>query len=143
MKKFLTLIAIATMALGLGAVSLAQDAGPRAGQLQGKQKGRHGGGGARLMKVQKEILAKLNLTADQKRKVEELDKKTQADVKELMDSGKQDRQQMKQIMEEHRAGMAKILTPEQNRRFREMMLDAMKKMKEEREKRKGTPPPTA
>jgi hypothetical protein len=44
MKKLLTLVAIATLSLGVGAISLAQDAGPQGGQLQGKKHGGKGGG---------------------------------------------------------------------------------------------------
>lgn len=142
MKKFLPLIAIAAMSLGFAAVSVAQDAGPRGGQLQGKQ-GRGQGGMRRMGKFREEVLAQLNLTADQKRKLAELDKKTQAEMKALMEPGKPiDRAKAKQVMDSHRDAMKKILTKEQNKKFRELMMAKMKEMRERRQGA-GAPPPPA
>lgn len=142
MKKFLPLIAIAAMSAGFATVSLAQDAGPRGGQLQGRQ-GRGMGGMMRMAKVREEVLAQLNLTADQKKKLAELDKKTEAEVKALMVPGKPvDRAKAREVMEAHRDGMKKILTKEQNKKYRELMMAKMKEMRERRQGA-GAPPPPA
>lgn len=151
MKKTLTVLAIATMALGLGVGAYAQDAGPQGGQLKQGQGQRKGGGMQKARgKIQQDILAQLNLTADQKAKIEALNKKTQETVKEKMAAADGDRQKggqgMREVMKNHQESLMKILTKEQQVKYRELWMAKMKEMREKRGDRPGNPggaPPPA
>jgi Spy/CpxP family protein refolding chaperone len=140
MKKVITLVAIATMSLGLGAISMAQDAGPQGGQLQGRMHAGQGGPLKVMQKLEKDVLAGLNLSDDQKKAIDDLNKKTMDELKDLRDKAKaaqgdqkHNGVQVRKVMQDRMDGMKSILTPEQYKTYREQM---MLKMKEYREQRK-------
>lgn len=152
MKKIYSLLAIGGLALSLSAISFGQDAGPQGGQLgaQKRQGGRMHGGGKHMAKLQAEVLAKLNLTADQKAKIEALNKNTQTEVKTIVTEGQGgDRQEIgkkiREVQKNHRESLNKILTPAQQAKFKELMMAKMKELRAKREKdgkgRQGAPPP--
>ena len=84
MKRFLTLIAVTAALATMAVPAFAQGAGPGGqkpgGGIQGGQRGPGGPGGPggmgreRMQKMRAELLAKLNLSADQKTKIAALDK---------------------------------------------------------------------
>lgn len=131
MKKFIVAI-IATAALV--APVLAQDAGPKGFKPGERQEGK----GRRMMgmrKMQQEMLAKLNLTPQQKQKVEALQKQTQEKMKALMTSAGDQQakmEKMRQIRTDSRKQMEAILTPAQKAQLKKLMEEARKKMMERR-----------
>lgn len=143
MKRFFTVFTVSALTLALSAGLFAQGAGPKGGGV-GQQKGQEGRGFKRG-KMNQEFMAKLNLTPDQKKKIDALQKSTQEKMKALMGNGgavKGDRTAMREkfkpIMDAHKKAMKEILTPEQEKK-----LEAMRK--EMRSKRggpggKGGPP---
>ena len=129
----------AVMALGTGV--FAQDAGPKGKGGQGQGQFRQGPGGQgkkgpgmRVGRMQQEVLAKLNLTAAQKAKIEALNKKMQAEVQKLMQGG--DREQMREkfrpLMEQHRKDLMAILTKEQQVKYEQLVKEAREKMRQGR-----------
>lgn len=134
MKRIFTVFTVSALTLALSAGLFAQGAGPKGGGV-GQQKGQEGRGFKRG-KMNQEFMTKLNLTADQKKKVEALQKSTQEKMRALMGKGGApgDRQGMREkfkpIMEAHMKAMKEILTPEQEKK-----LEAMRK--EMRSKRGG------
>jgi Spy/CpxP family protein refolding chaperone len=139
MKRIITLIAIATMALGFAAVSMAQDAGPQGGQLQGKM--RRPGQLKMMQKFEQDVLAGLNLNDDQKKQIADLNTKTMQDLKDLRDKAKaatgdqkHNGVQVRKVMQDRLDTMKTILTPEQWKTYREQM---MQKMKEYRQQQKA------
>jgi len=138
MKKLLTLGAIAVIGMGLTVSSNAQAPGPGGpgGRLQA---GQGGPGGGRMMmrlgETQKKILGQLDLSADQKKKIEALDKKTKTSMEKLMKEPG-DRQakgpKMREIMQSHREDLNKILTPAQQKKYQELMKAEMQKMRDQR-----------
>src|SRR3954471_24719028 len=88
MKKLLALVAIATMTLGVAAISFAQDAGPQGGQIQSKRDRKPGAGVRLMVKFQQDVLAGLSLTDEQKTKIEDLNKSLANDVKSIQDNNK-------------------------------------------------------
>lgn len=138
MKKFLTLVTAVGLAVSLSAISLAQGAGPKNGgqgsTTQKGQKGQEGRRGGMMMrgKMMQEILAKLNLTADQKKKIEALQASTREKIKALRDKNKGGdmrsmRDQFRPIMEAHQKGMKDILTDAQEKKLEELMKEARAK----------------
>ncbi len=85
MKKIASLTLMALMGLSLVAPAFAQAPGPKGGAQAGPG-GRQGGGNrmARMGQMEKDIFAKLNLKADQKKKLEAIDAKYKAKFAEEM-----------------------------------------------------------
>ena len=154
MKKLLTIVAIATLALGLGAVSMAQDAGPQGGKLEGKHAGMRRGGGIRMMeKIQKEVLATLSLTDVQKSKIESLNKDLVDKMKALRQENKGagagapgakagPGPKAKEIRRDYENELRSVLGPDNWKKYREGMLAKMKEAREKMksEHGKSTPP---
>ena len=139
MKRLITLLAIATMAFGFAAVSMAQDAGPQGGQLQGKM--RRPGQLKMMQKFEQDVLAGLNLNDDQKKQIADLNAKTMEQLKDLRDQSKAAQGDKKNngvkvraLMQNRLDTMKTILTPEEWKTYREQM---MQKMKEYREQQKA------
>ncbi len=129
MKKTLTIFAIAGLAIALSVPSFAQAPGPSGGQgtLQARGQGR--GGGMRMMQ---EILAKLNLTPAQKTQIEALQKKQRDQFKQWRDSGtRPDPAKMKAARESWHKQLLSILTPAQQKQFKQEMEAARKKWQQE------------
>jgi len=141
MKKIWKTFLIAGIAAILVVPAMAQQAGPTGGGLQnGPQSGakKDGKGGGRLLKLTKELLAKVQppLSADQKAKVADLDKKTMASMKELRGKAQtgdktQMRDALKKISTDYRDGLKAILTPEQQTSYQTLMKEAMAKAKKD------------
>ncbi len=155
MKKFAhTFLPICAM-LAFATLSHAQTAGPSGGAppagFSGKAGGRSGPQG--LMKLTDSILAKLDLTADQKTKISELESKFKADGKALRKTLKADatpedrkalRPKMLALTKEFRDNLLAILTPAQKVDFETQMKAELEKQKKARDAAKaggGTPPP--
>lgn len=144
MKKLLTIAAIATLSLGLGAISLAQDAGPQGGQLQGKRQAGKAGGGIRMMeRIQKDVLSSLTLTDDQKKQIEELNKDLASQVKTLAAQNKETEGNKvqgalrKEIKRKYDNKLQDILGPDLWKQYREGMLAKMKELREKRKEKQG------
>lgn len=134
MKKTLSFLCTAAIALSLAATAGAQAAGPKEGQKPafGSEKRQ-----AAMKKMRAELLAKLDLSDEQKQKVEALDKKFAEDLKAAMKASKGDREaakgKMGEMRKSHQEAMMKILTPEQQRKFMDFRKEAMKKARAERQ----------
>jgi Spy/CpxP family protein refolding chaperone len=142
MKKIVMVSVVLSAAFALTTASFAQTAGPSGGAPAAGFVGKKGGGALQILKINKDILAKLNLTAEQQGKIEELDKKLRKDVGALRKEQKAqganvDKDAMKQkradLMKEYREGLLAILTDSQQEQYKTMFRAEMKKLKEERE----------
>ncbi len=155
MKKLLTIVLIATLSLSLGAISFAQDAGPQGGQLQ-KKRGPRPGAGMKLMeKIQKDVLASLALTDDQKKQVEDLNKDLEDKVKDIIQQNKGTTgnknlgAQRRTVMNDYNEKLHSVLGDDLWRQYREGMLAKMKEFREKRKEREqeqenaGTKPPAS
>lgn len=131
MKKVLTIVAAGVLTLGLVGAAAAQNAGAKGGKATGGAQGGRVRGG---MRMGQDIMAKLNLTPDQKKKVDALQKKTGDEMKKVMGDGKGDRRQMRDkvrpIMESYRKSLMDILTPEQEAKFKKLMEEARAKFRQ-------------
>ena len=137
MKRLLKFATAAALGLALAAFGITQGAGPKGGAtggdqggIQGGQKGQRGQGLQRMAKMRQEIMAKLNLTPDQKRKIEGLNKSFKADLKNLREAPgdrKAKMPKMQELMQKHREAVGALLTPEQKKKFEELMKEAMDK----------------
>lgn len=132
MKNIFRVFTVAVAALSLAAVGLAQTPGPKGNKqgFQGKGPDGKGFGQGRMRGMSKEFLAKLNLTADQQKKVDALQKSTQTKVQAIMNTdgdreGKM--KKMREVMQGHRDALGKILTKQQQEQLKKMMADARAK----------------
>ncbi|HMS54134.1 MAG TPA: hypothetical protein PKA27_01915 [Fimbriimonadaceae bacterium] len=146
MNKFLKVASLSLCALAMASMSFAQAAGPKGGAGKpgaGVQKGAPGGGpGAgrqggmrRGMGMNEEMMAKLGLSADQKKKIEALNKKTQDQMKAVFEGSKGDREKarekMRPIMENQRNEMKKILTPAQQAKLEQLRKEMIEKFRKD------------
>jgi|GEM_PF-4120846 len=123
MKKHIIMIAAALL---LGTLSFAQNAGPKGGAPGGQRQGGMGRG----MDMQKNVYAKLNLSAAQKAALEKLNNAQMEKLKAMRGNApaagqKPDmeamRAQGKKMREAHMAEVKKILTPAQYKTMVELM----------------------
>lgn len=131
MKKAITVFSLAGMTLSLAGSLFAQGAGPKGGpgQIGQGQKGQHRGGMMMMRgkKMQEEIFAKLNLTPDQKNKIDALRKATMEKFKALRSKGaaspdkKGMREQARPIFEAYQKGIKDILTDAQEKKMQQLM----------------------
>ena len=140
MKKLLTIVAIAAFSLMLCTVSFAQDAGPQGGRLTGKPHPRRAG--VRLMeKFQKDVLASLNLTADQRKKIDDLNTDLASKIKTIIEQNKGTTgnknvgAQRRQVVMDYNNNLHDILGDDLWRQYREGMLAKMKEAREQRNAR--------
>lgn len=139
MKKLITTFVVAGAVLGLSAVSFSQQAGAQGQDTKQKgQKQRQGGRMGRMGKMQGELLAKLNLNEDQKKKVEAQNKKTAEQVKKLMAENKDgDRSKMmekfKSIRDENDKALKGILTADQWKKFEASREEMRKNARKDRQ----------
>jgi Spy/CpxP family protein refolding chaperone len=142
MKKILTVLASTIALAALATSAFAQGAGPKGGGPgfggPGGPGGQRGGGmmGGRMAKMQEGVLAKLNLTPDQKKKVDALNVKRQAEMEKMFKGGppaEGDRDKMREKMREsqkaYRKDLDKILKPEQSKKYDELMKAEREKMR--------------
>jgi len=122
MKRWINVLAISLIALSVSVPAFAAEAAAPAGQAQaakpGKGKGRAGGGFKRM----DDALAKLNLTAEQKPKVDAAIKAAKDEAKKIRDSGgtpEEKRPKMREVQKSLREKLQAILTPEQQKQFKE------------------------
>ncbi len=153
MKKTISIIIAAVMGMTLVTSAFAQGAGPAGGQKQGGPGGPGGrqggpqGGRMRMnpMQMDEPILAKLNLSGDQKKQVKNLKEQTGKKMKELMEKGQKggDRSKMREefrsMMKGYNDGLEKILTAPQQAQYKKEMEAARKKMREQWGNRQGGP----
>ncbi|RYG35893.1 hypothetical protein EON81_11405 [bacterium] len=139
MKK---LMIAALLAVGLTS-AFAQSAGPVTGEKAGAAQGKAGKSGPKMAKLTQELYAKLNLTVDQKKKIEDLDKSHAEKVKAARKENKGDKEGWKEknktFREEHEKALNAILTPDQQKQYKELRKDLMKKLRKERVEKKTTP----
>lgn len=131
MKNIFRVLTVAVAAMSLAAVGFAQTPGPK-GNKQGFQgKGQDGKGfGGRMRGMNKELLGKLNLSADQQKKVEALEKSTQSKVQAIMntDGDRESKmKKMREVMQGHRDELNKILTKPQQEQLKKLMAEARAK----------------
>lgn len=119
MKRWINVLAASLIALS---VTVPAITAPVAAQAQaakpGKGKGRAGGGFKRL----DDALAKLNLTAEQKPKVDVAVKAAKDEAKKVRESGgtpEEKRPKMREIQKNLREKLQTILTPEQQKQLKE------------------------
>lgn len=154
MKKTISIIIAAVMGMTLVTSAFAQGAGPAGGQKQGGPGGRQGGPqggpqGGRMrmnpMQMDEPILAKLNLSGDQKKQVKNLKEQTGKKMKELMEKGQKGgdrtkmREEFRSMMKGYNDGLEKILTAPQQAQYKKEMEAARKKMREQWGNRQGGP----
>jgi len=150
MKNLARNLTFAVAIMALNSVSFAQGAGPQGGAPGvGQQGGRRGGGqgmggmrrmgGARMAQRNKELFAKLNLTADQKKKIEALQKKHQEKMRATFTQAggpSADRQALmekfREMQKGYRAELMKILTPAQEKQYSAAVKEMREKMRKER-----------
>lgn len=129
MKRWMITLAAGVMAASLVVPALAAPGAPGAGK-QARQGAQGRKGGQRGMKRLQGALAKLNLTADQKTKIDALSEATKAEVKKIQaGSGtpEEKRPKMRAAMRAFREKLNAILTPEQQKQLREEMQKGRKK----------------
>jgi Spy/CpxP family protein refolding chaperone len=164
MNKWKAFVAVAGLMIG-SALLVAQDAGPKAGSQnpgEGARKGRQGPGarGGRMgimRQLHEQALKQLNLTPEQKKKIAAADKGFAREMQALAEkaqkqqgSGAQAGQEkgapkagriaggeFRRLREAHGKEIAKILTPEQNKKYREFMMEKMRELRERREGERG------
>ena len=138
MKKLL-ILSVCASALGLTASALAQAAGPAGGAPKGPEVRQGKGDRKALQKMQEEILAKLNLTDEQKAKIkaheEEMKTKMQAlrkGNKGAKGDGKSEdvKEKIKALRKEQQAFMKQTLTKDQMREFQKLRAEKLKEMRE-------------
>jgi hypothetical protein len=143
MKKLITTFIVAGAVLGLSAVSFSQQAGANGqGTNRKGQKQRQGGRMGRMGKMQQELLAKLNLSDDQKQKVEAQNKKVAEQLKALVAENKDgDRSKLmekfKSLREENDKALQGILTADQWKKFEVSRKELRKKMRKEQGQKGG------
>jgi len=141
MKKITTLLIAIGAVMALATASIAQGPGP--GGPPGGPGGPGGGGrrGGGMMRMNEEVLSKMNLTASQKAKLKVLQKSFQADMKAFRDKmglkpGTRPSPDQRQAMmsgmmkmgKDFHDSLAKILKPDQMKAFDKAIADARAKM---------------
>jgi len=152
MKKLLTIVMIAALSLTMSAVSMAQDAGPQGGQLQAKKHPAPGAGMRLMEKFQKDVLASLTLTDDQKKQIDDLNKDLADKIKDIIQQNKGTEgnknigAQRRIVVNDYNDKLHTILGDDLWRQYREGMLAKMKEARERRKEREqenaGTKPPS-
>ncbi len=142
MKNLLKLIVVAC-AMGALTFAMAQDPGP--GRKAGGPQGGGRPGGERRMGMmggrQQAVLEKLNLTADQKKKIEALRKKQAEEMRGAFAKNRPEpgqkpdpamREKMKAARDKYEKELMAILTPDQQKKFKALMKEEMEKMRTQR-----------
>jgi Spy/CpxP family protein refolding chaperone len=148
MKNLMMLVAVAALAIGAATDSFAQNRqgqgqgqrqqGQGQGQRQGQPPGQNREGA--MFRMQEQILAKLNLTADQKKRVTALNKKTEESMKKLREAPGEMRSKMpkfREIHEGHEKALLQILTAQQRTRYQELLKQERERRMKERQQRQG------
>lgn len=140
MRKFVNcLVAVLVTATLVSSVS-AQVAGPQGGAPVDKSAhAGHSGGWMHLWKMNQEILAKLNLSDDQKAKVKALEETAKTKVKALMTERKAPGADMEKIKAEGKAirkdvhdQLLAILSRDQAKQYKVLWKEAVEKAKKEK-----------
>ena len=140
MKKII-LLSLAAAALGISSSAFAQTAGPKG--LAPASQGEKGKLGRKEMeKINEEILAKLDLTDDQKAKLEAHKKENAGKMKELRKGAKggdkeATKEKVKAFRKENQEFMKNLLTKDQMRKMQQLRREAM----QDRKKTDGAPKP--
>jgi len=124
--------------MALAASALAQSPGPKGGAPKaGAQAGKGGQrpGGMRMgFGMSDQVLAKLNLTAAQKQKVEALRTKVRVEMEKMRTAtganGRPDREKVRAVFEKYQKEFMAILTPEQKKKLeaeRKAMMEKYRK----------------
>lgn len=146
MNKFWKSLIVVGLGATLISTAFSQAAGPQGGGIAGgKQEGQAGGKGMRgLQKLEGQIWEKLSppLTADQKTKLEAINKDMKSAYKGLRDKAQTgDKEALKaefmKIQQARREKIMAILTPEQKTSYQALLKDAMDKVKKGAKDGKG------
>lgn len=142
MKKVLMGFVATVAVLGMATSVMAQSAGPKNGGQGGGKAGagqgqRQAGGMMMRGKIQEEVLKKLNLTAAQKTKWENVTKQMRAEMDKVREESKKsgkrpDREQMMAKFKGYNDKLMAILTPKQKTDYEKLMKEAMEKARKER-----------
>lgn len=120
MNRWIKILAAGVLTLTVAAPVLVVSATPAAAQAAKPAKGK--GKGAGGFKRLEAALAKLNLTAEQKPKVDAAIKEAKDSAKKLADAGgtpQERRPKMREVQKTLREKLTAILTPEQQTQFKE------------------------
>lgn len=137
MKKLMMVLAVSAAVLGVATSAMAQKAGPKGGGglEQGNKQGKIGQRMQMRGKMQKEILAKLDLSADQKSKWEANAKAMRTEMEALRGKGdtgqKPDRKALMEKMKGYQEKFMAILTPKQQEQYKKLMEEAVAKYRKE------------
>ena len=140
MKKIL-IVSFLAAALGASTSAFAQAAGPAGGAPQSPVVGKHAGKGDRkaMQKMNEEILAKLNLTDDQKAKFKAHDEEMKAKMLELRKGAKgakgtgkseETKEKLKALRKENQHFMKQTLTKDQLKEMIRLRREAMQAKKD-------------
>jgi Spy/CpxP family protein refolding chaperone len=131
MKKLLTILTGVVLAASLATSAYAQAAGPTGGGVQGnKEQGQRQKGKGHAPLAGK-MLKELNLTPDQQKQVKDLMEKFKAKREEMMKSGtKPNRKDAMAMRKEFMDSIAKILTPAQQAKLKELQDKAKDRIKD-------------
>lgn len=150
MKKIVISSLVAGAVFALAACSFGQAAGPKGGVKTSPGQQKPGQNQRRGARMDQQILAKLNLTAAQKKQVAALAKTMQAKQKALREKmqNSTDRTKMRSEMMAMRKSygdsLKKILTAAQWTKYEALRKEMMEKMRKEfGNRRPGSPPPGA
>ncbi len=130
MKKLITMLSIAVAVVGIAS---AQTAGPKskpgAGLGQGKP-GQEGNRQGKRGEMMKKLMAQLDLSADQKTKIEKIQNAQKEAMQKLMTSSlsqEEKRSKMREAMQKTQKDIQQILTPEQRKKMAELMKEFRQK----------------
>lgn len=133
MKRLLSGFIVTALVAALAVPALAQAPGPKPGDGKAQAQAR----GMRTGGIHDDLVAKLNLSAAQKTKIEALKKKNQDAVKKLMGNGadrEKNRDKMRELMESSRKEFLAILTPAQRTQYEQLVKAEMEKRRAEWQK---------
>jgi len=120
MKKLLVLMGLTAAVMSM---ALAQTPGPGGQPGQGGKAGKGQARPGQMRKMQEEIFAKLGLSADQKSKIEALNKKMAADFQAMMKAGnrEENRTKMRDMMKKHRDSVMAVLNTQQKAKYQQLL----------------------
>lgn len=150
MKKLVVTFAAVAATFAIATGAFAQAAGPQGGapgQMRGGMGRMNAGRIAELQKMQAEMMTKLGLTPDQKKKVDALTATRNAKMKSLLVDAQKpgaDRQKLmdtaKGIRQDYNKGLQKILTKDQQKKLVTARKEMMEKFRSQSGPGRGAAP---
>lgn len=140
-RIFATLTLAGVLAVGAFAQSAGTTGGAVTSAPAAGAKGKHAGGWKNLMETNKQILAQLDLSADQKTKIAGLDKDLRAKIKEIAEDAKKSstpedkkeaRKKIQEAFKDYTQNLKGLLTPDQRTKYDQLWKEAREKAKEQK-----------